>query len=137
MVKGLKDKQKGCMETIRVLEKDIQGHKKEIREREETIADKDRRISDLKKRNQVRQLADQTLDVTTIAGGLLLFNSMQSKGRSTYWTNMGVVLMLACVWTPSAAFRSWRSSSLCWTTRSRSYDDRCVLFFVDSQLTTS
>lgn len=31
----------------------MQGHKKEIREREETIADKDRRITDLKKRNQV------------------------------------------------------------------------------------
>jgi cilia- and flagella-associated protein 57 len=51
-VKGLKDKQKEFLETIRVLEKDIQGHKKEIREREETIADKDRRIFDLKKRNQ-------------------------------------------------------------------------------------
>jgi prefoldin subunit 5 len=64
MVKGLKDKQKGCMETIRVLEKDIQGHKKEIREREETIADKDRRISDLKKRNQVQQLHLSDLGVT-------------------------------------------------------------------------
>lgn len=29
-----------------------QGHKKEIREREETIADKDKRIYDLKKKNQ-------------------------------------------------------------------------------------
>jgi len=51
-VKALKDKHKDYSDTIRVLEKDIQGHKKEIREREETIADKDRRIFDLKKRNQ-------------------------------------------------------------------------------------
>lgn len=29
-----------------------QGHKKEIREREETIADKEKRIYDLKKKNQ-------------------------------------------------------------------------------------
>lgn len=30
----------------------VQGHKKEIREREETIADKEKRIYDLKKKNQ-------------------------------------------------------------------------------------
>ncbi len=45
-------KEKGRHETIKSLEKDIVGHLKEIREREDTIADKDKRIYDLKKKNQ-------------------------------------------------------------------------------------
>ena len=38
--KKLRDKEARLLETIRNLEKDILGHKKEIREREETISDK-------------------------------------------------------------------------------------------------
>lgn len=40
--------------TIASLEKDIASLKREIRERDETIGDKERRIYDLKKKNQVR-----------------------------------------------------------------------------------
>lgn len=39
--------------TIASLEKDIGSLKREIRERDETIGDKERRIYDLKKKNQV------------------------------------------------------------------------------------
>ena len=39
--------------TIASLEKDISSLKREIRERDETIGDKERRIYDLKKKNQV------------------------------------------------------------------------------------
>lgn len=39
--------------TIASLEKDIASLKREIRERDETIGDKERRIYDLKKKNQV------------------------------------------------------------------------------------
>lgn len=42
--------------TIASLEKDIASLKREIRERDETIGDKERRIYDLKKKNQVRGL---------------------------------------------------------------------------------
>lgn len=66
-IKRLRDKEVRLIETIRSLEKDIQSHKKEIRfveslwfshsqstrEREETITDKEKRIFDLKKKNQV------------------------------------------------------------------------------------
>jgi len=41
--------------TIASLEKDIGSLKREIRERDETIGDKERRIYDLKKKNQVRE----------------------------------------------------------------------------------
>jgi predicted nucleic acid-binding Zn-ribbon protein len=51
---GLADKEKELHEAIAALQKDVQGHKKEIRERDETIADKEGRIYDLKKKNQVR-----------------------------------------------------------------------------------
>ncbi len=48
----LRDRELRLSETISSLEKDIQLHKKEIREREETITDKEKRIFDLKKKNQ-------------------------------------------------------------------------------------
>lgn len=51
-IRKLKDKEGRFMETIRSLERDIQMHKKDIRERDETLTDKDRRIFDLKKKNQ-------------------------------------------------------------------------------------
>jgi len=51
---ALADKEKELHEAIAALQKDVQGQKKEIREREETIADKESRIYDLKKKNQVR-----------------------------------------------------------------------------------
>ena len=41
------------LQTISSLEKDIAGLKKEILERDETIGDKEKRIYDLKKKNQV------------------------------------------------------------------------------------
>ena len=42
----------GRFNQIETLRKDIGGHKREIHEREITIRDKDRRIYDLKKKNQ-------------------------------------------------------------------------------------
>jgi len=51
---ALGEKEKELHEAIAALSKDVQGHKKEIRERDETIADKEARIYDLKKKNQVR-----------------------------------------------------------------------------------
>lgn len=48
----MRDKEGRLLETVRSLEKDIHGQKKEIREREETVTDKEKRIFDLKKKNQ-------------------------------------------------------------------------------------
>ncbi len=48
--------------TIASLEKDIASLKREIRERDETIGDKERRIYDLKKKNQVGLRAGWTVD---------------------------------------------------------------------------
>lgn len=49
---SLADKEKELHEAISALQKDVAGHKKEIKEREETITDKETRIYDLKKKNQ-------------------------------------------------------------------------------------
>jgi hypothetical protein len=51
-IKRLRERELRLTETIASLEKDIQSHKKEIREREETNTDKEKRIFDLKKKNQ-------------------------------------------------------------------------------------
>ena len=51
-IKRLRDREMRLNGTIVSLEKDIQSHKKEIREREETNTDKEKRIFDLKKKNQ-------------------------------------------------------------------------------------
>lgn len=59
---ALADKEKELHEAIAALQKDVQGQKKEIREREETIADKESRIYDLKKKNQVSRLTPSTLE---------------------------------------------------------------------------
>lgn len=48
-----------------------QGHKKEIREREETIADKEKRIYDLKKKNQ--EVRHHAALLGSISGRLLLY----------------------------------------------------------------
>jgi len=52
-IRKLKDKEGRLLENMKSLEKDIQSHKKEIREREDTVTDKEKRIFDLKKKNQV------------------------------------------------------------------------------------
>ena len=52
-INSLSEKERELGETISALQKDVAGHKKEIREREETVEDKESRIYDLKKKNQV------------------------------------------------------------------------------------
>jgi predicted nucleic acid-binding Zn-ribbon protein len=52
-VAALAAKEAELAEAIGALQKDVAGHQKEVREREETICDKDARIYDLKKKNQV------------------------------------------------------------------------------------
>ena len=56
-IKRLREREARLVDTMRSLERDIQLHKKEVREREETITDKEKRIFDLKKKNQVRHSA--------------------------------------------------------------------------------
>ena len=50
---NLRPQKRELYATIASLEKDIASLKREIRERDETIGDKERRIYDLKKKNQV------------------------------------------------------------------------------------
>lgn len=51
-IQGMLDREKQLYDHIASLEKDRKAHKKEILEREETLADKDSRIFDLRKKNQ-------------------------------------------------------------------------------------
>lgn len=51
-IRKLTEREARLLDTVHSLEKDIVNHKKEIREREETITDKEKRIFDLKKKNQ-------------------------------------------------------------------------------------
>jgi hypothetical protein len=51
-IQGMLDREKQLYDHIASLEKDRKAHKKEIVEREETLADKDSRIFDLRKKNQ-------------------------------------------------------------------------------------
>jgi DNA repair exonuclease SbcCD ATPase subunit len=51
-IRRLAEREARLFDTVHSLEKDIVNHKKEIREREETITDKEKRIFDLKKKNQ-------------------------------------------------------------------------------------
>ena len=51
-VQALADREKEFVEAISALQKDVSGHKKEVKEREDTIAEKDSRINELKKKNQ-------------------------------------------------------------------------------------
>jgi WD40 repeat protein len=51
-VQALADREKEFVEAISSLQKDVSGHKKEVKEREDTIAEKDARINELKKKNQ-------------------------------------------------------------------------------------
>lgn len=51
-VQALADREKEFVEAISALQKDVSSHKKEVKEREDTIAEKDARINELKKKNQ-------------------------------------------------------------------------------------
>ncbi len=64
-IRSVHDKLTEQAETIDGLEKEIQGHKKEIREREATLADKDKRVLELKHKNQELEKFKFVLDYKT------------------------------------------------------------------------
>mmetsp|Transcript_34056 Transcript_34056/g.109323 ORF Transcript_34056/g.109323 Transcript_34056/m.109323 type:complete len:1052 (+) Transcript_34056:496-3651(+) len=105
--RALHDRLNEQADAIKGLEREIQGHKKEIREREATLADKDRRIFELKQKNQELEKFKFVLDYKTrelkqqiepreteISGLLRQFGEMELELGQYHTANSSLDLMI-------------------------------------------